>query len=123
MAANPNNKKKGLATALYAPAMALKYINNQLEISDTQIEQRCGISRRTLSRIRAGAKIPRAYPDYMDAFVSLLNEKRRLYVRLGDTTRSSKIDLLLRDLLLVHCGLPTDAEIARNERAKKFAAP
>ena len=94
----------------YAPAIALKYINEKLNISDLQLVERYGLSRTTMHRIRNGKTIARAASFYLSVFVDLLNEKRLIAERLGDQAKAQDIDYLLRDLLLLHFGIPLEGD-------------
>lgn len=97
-------------------AVALRFINDKLNISDLQLVERYGVSRTTLHRIRIGKTISRASSVYLTVFVDLLNEKRLIAERLGDHAKSQDIDYLLRDLLLLHFGIPLEGEFEPLER-------
>jgi len=118
MSANPEKKLE--TTELDALNVALKYIVDNLGISRKQLAVRFGLCRLTLCRVYQGRKLERAYDFYFGAFVRLLNEKRLVALSLNDKKREEEIDMLLRDLLLIHCGVPSDREIAKFERRKKY---
>lgn len=108
------------STEQNALKMALKYISERLLISDAYLNRRYGLSRCTLGKIRKGEMVTRCYDVYFKTFVRVLNNHRRLGTELCELPQSGEIDLLLRDLLLVHFGLPTDREIQRFEVLNKL---
>lgn len=121
MSANPETKPQ--STELDPLRVALKFIVERLGLSRVQLTERYGLSRMSLYRLWQGDRLERAYDFYLGVFVRILNERRLLALKLGDTERQQEIDHLLRDLLLMHCGVPTDAELAQSERQKKNGVP
>lgn len=109
----PTNSEENKTQKLgpYAPAVALKYINEKLNISDLQLAERYGLNRITLQKIKNGHKLPRAYHFYLSVFIDILNEKRQTAERINDTARQQDIDCLLRYLLLLHFGIEPDDEL------------
>lgn len=104
-----------------ALAMALKFIlKNFKNVTFSVLEKEHGLSRRTLYRIQDGGPAPRCYDTYMRVCVHIINEKRRAALTIGNQKLCDDIDLLLRDMMLVHYGEPTDEEIRRFELKKKY---
>lgn len=108
----PTNSEENKTQKLgpYAPAVALKYINEKLKISDLQLAEKYGLNRITLQKIKTGHELPRAYHFYLSVFIDILNEKRQTAERIKDTARQQDIDYLLRYLLLLHFGISTNDE-------------
>ncbi len=110
-----------MVTEQNALTMALKFIlKNFKNVTFSQLEKEYGLSRRTLYRILDSGSAPRCYDAYMRVCVHIINEKRRAALTVGNQTLCDDIDLLLRDMMLVHYGEPTDEEIRRFVLKKKY---
>lgn len=97
-----SEENKTQTMKLYAPAVALKFINEKLNISDLQLAESYGVSRTTLSRIKNGVKLTRSYHYYLGVFVDVLRDKRLVAERTRNHVMVQHIDYLLRDLILLH---------------------
>lgn len=107
---------KTFFTEQNALTMSLDFITNRLELKDTYLNQRYGLNRCTLSKIRRGESVTRVYKDFMHVFIKILHEQRLEYRKTMDFDRLNMIDHLLRDILLVEYGFATDEEISRFQK-------
>ncbi len=107
-------RQKALTLAL---RFMLKMFKN---VTISQLEKEHRLSRKTLYRILNEEEIPRCSDDYMCVFVCILNAKRRSAQLMGNHKLEEDIDHLLRDLMLVQYGVPTDDEILHFEHQQKI---
>lgn len=83
-----------------ALSMALDYISNKMEMKDVYLNERYGLNRCSLSKIRKGEDIPRAHQYYLHSFVRILNERRLWLIKSHDFEKAKVITVLLCDMLL-----------------------
>lgn len=120
MKAIPQELKFGHQNAL---KMALDFIKDDrkgLAIKESTLINRYGMAHSTLTRIGLGEDMPRAYDKYLRLFVKVLNDYVRSPIHSSETEKSNGIRNLLADMMLVHCNIPTEAEIRKFEYQKKF---
>lgn len=112
-----NSNTSGLTvTRQHALTMALKFITTQFKnITIAQLEKNYQLSHSTLYRIENDMDVPRSANDYMRVFVRIIGAKRRSALLMGRTDLVDDIDHLLRDMMLVQNGVPTDEEIDHPE--------
>ena len=95
-----------------ALTMALKFITTRFKnITIPQLESEYGLSHTTLYRIRDKKAVSKSTEHYMRVFVRIISTKRHYAQLTGNDQLVTHIDHLLRDLMLVQNGVPTDAEI------------
>lgn len=92
--------------------MTLRFLlDNFNNITVTQLEKEYGFPRKNLYRFLHGKSYPRYIDDYMRVFVRILNERRKAALVSGQSDLVASIDHQLRDITLVHYGVPIDDEM------------
>lgn len=106
-----SNTSELQVTQLKAPTLALKFITTRFKnINITQLEKEYGLSHSTLDRIRKNKAVPNSHDYYIRVFVRIIDAKRQSAQISGNDRLVQHIDHVLRDLMLVQNGIPTDAE-------------
>ncbi len=102
--------------------VALNFINEELEITNSTLARTYGLRRATLEDIaNKGIDLPRCHKKYMGVFIRVLNNKRRQLILIDrESPKIVKIKDIMYDLQLIDYGIPTDAEIKAFELAKKY---
>jgi len=103
--------------------MALDFVNNTLSITDSVLARKYGVTRSTLANIRKGTILTRSYEKYLQILVRVLVGRMRSEqhaLLLAKEQENEKIVKLLADMMMVHCSIPTDAEIRRFELHRKY---